>query len=477
MTASTPRFKRRTLVLGAMSLGLIGRFASAAPERSIRLSAAPGMAPLVVPDGPPTQTWLFNGTAPGPVLRAKQGDTLVVDVENRLPEPTTVHWHGLRVPVEQDGVPHFSQSPIKPGESFTYELPLHDAGTFWYHPHINSSEQIGRGLHGFLIVDEPPEIAARLAADREIIWALDDWRLDQHAQIMPFKNRHSMSHGGRLGNVLTVNGSHVTRTEARSGERIRLRLCNMANARSFRLLFAPLDPWVIALDGHPVPPRRLGESGLWLGSGQRADLILDVDLSPGEQARGIDDAFGPDQAIEVMTWNVSGAAPLRETPLPPPEALPSNPVVKPDLSNAMTHPIVFEGGAMDSMSGAMMNGQMLTMRQVAAAGKFWAINGEIPSGYQNMRPLLSLQRNRTHIIQLENRTQWPHPIHLHGHSFEVNDPRYFSGETTVIRDTVLLAPDEQVEIAFVADNPGTWMLHCHVLEHQASGMMGVVEVT
>ena len=440
------------------------------------LVAAPGEAGLVIPDGPATKAWLYNGRSPGPILRGQQGETLRVTLKNQLPSPTTVHWHGLRVPVEMDGVPFLSQPPVPPGESFTYRLPLEDAGTFWYHPHVDSAEQVGRGLHGVLIVDEPPEVAARLGADRELVWALDDWRLDQDAQIQPFGNRHDYSHGGRFGNVLTVNGSYLTRTDLRSGERVRLRICNVANALSFRLRFDPFDPWVVALDGHPIAPTKIGAAGLWLGSGQRADLVLDVDLAPGASARVIDDAFGSDRAFEVMTWAVSNDPPLRETLLPPPVGLPSNPIEPPDLRAAQTHRLTFEGGAMGGLREAMMGGRMRSMRELAEATRFWAINGAVPDDIYNAPPLLRFQRGETQIVTLENKTRWLHPIHLHGHSFHVlkdNDDPLAGAE---IRDTVLLFPEDEKRIAFVADNPGKWMLHCHVLEHQASGMMGVVEV-
>lgn len=440
------------------------------------LTAALGEAGLVVPDGPPTKAWLYNGQSPGPVLRGRQGEVLQVKLENRLPEPTTIHWHGLRLPVEMDGVPFISQPPLAPGESFTYRLPLEDAGTFWYHPHVNSSEQVGRGLHGLLIVDEPPEIAARLGADREIAWALDDWRLDNDAQIMPFGSFRDMSHAGRLGNVLTVNGSYLTRTTLRAGERVRLRIANVANAQTFKLRFAPFDPWIVALDGHPVAPRRLGQAGLWLGVGQRADLVLDVDMAPGATARVVDDAYGPDRSYEVMTWTVSPARPVRETALAPPEPLAANPVARPDLTSAAHHELLFEGGAMGGLTGATMGGRMMSMRELAEAGRLWAINGTVPEDLYDSSPLLSFRRGATQVVTLRNATRWRHPIHLHGHSFHVLPDGAETIDTADIRDTVLLGPDESVRIAFVADNPGRWMLHCHVLEHQGAGMMGVVEV-
>lgn len=470
---------RRAALIGAGAV--VG--AALAPRRAwasrpdYKLVAAPGEAGLVVPDGPATKAWLYNGQSPGPELRARQGDMLVVEVENQLPEPTTVHWHGLRVPVGMDGMPWISQPPIKPGERFTYRLPLLDAGTFWYHPHVSSSEQVGRGLQGLLIVEEPPEAAALLGADREIAWALDDWRLDQDAQIAEFGSRRDMSHAGRVGNVLTVNGTYLTNTELRAGERVRLRIGNVSNAQSYRLRFDPFDPWVVALDGHPIAPIKLGDGGLWLGSGQRADVVFDVTLRPGETAKLIDDAYGDRGAYEVMTWRVSDAAPLREAPLAPPQALPANPIPRPELASATRHEVVFEGGAPRGVDRARMDGAWLDARALAEAGKFWAMNGVVPTELYTSEPMLRFELGATHVLRLVNETRWRHPIHLHGHSFHIlrqgaEDP--LAGAP--VRDTVLLQPGEAAEVAFVADNPGKWMLHCHVLEHQMSGMMGVVEV-
>lgn len=467
---------RRAVLAGAAGAAAVSFAPSILRAAPFRLIAAPGEAGLVVPDGPATKAWLYNGVSPGPVLRARQGETLTVEFENGLDEPSTVHWHGLRVPVEMDGVPYLSQPPVKPGERFTYTLPLEDAGTFWYHPHINSSEQVGRGLYGVLVVEEPPEVAARLQADREIVWALDDWRLDKQGQLTEFGNFHDKSHAGRVGNVLTVNGTYLTRTELRAGERVRLRVANTANAQTFRLRFAPLDPWLIALDGHPVEPRRLGEEAFWLGAGQRADFVLDVDLEPGATAKMMDVAYGEDYAFELMTWNVSAEPRLRDAPLGPPERLPDNPIARPDLAAAHRRELVFEGGAMGGMMGAMMGGRMHGMRELAEAGRIWAMNGVVPEDLHHAAPLFSFARGETQMIRLENQTAFRHPIHLHGHSFHVlgEGPDPLAG--AAVRDTVLLQPEETARIAFVADNPGKWMLHCHVLEHQESGMMGVVDV-
>lgn len=447
------------------------RLAGAASDRS--LTAKPASVSLVGEGYPKTAVWAFNGRVPGPVIRAVQGERLKVPVTNELAEPTTVHWHGLRLPVEMDGVPYLSQPPIEPGQSFTYEFDLPDAGTFWYHPHLNSSEQVGRGLYGALIVEEadPPEV------DRELLWVLDDWRLDQEAAILPFGNRHDASHNGRIGNSATINGEILEKAQVRAGERLRLRLINAANARAFGLEFGALDPWVMAFDGQPVLPHRLGEKPVTLGPGMRADLIVDMTGDPGSESQVVDGHYGPNLAYELIRFAYEDKAPIREGEGEAPGALAPNPIAEPDLSSAERQRFVFEGGAMGGMARAMMGGRMMGIRELAEKGRLWAINGRIPEDLYRDPPLLTLATGSSHIIELVNRTAFEHPIHLHGHSFRVLSRNGADEPYQPLRDTVLLGVDETVEIAFAADNPGKWMFHCHILEHQGAGMMGVVDIS
>lgn len=441
-------------------------------SRINRLIASPSSAALVTDLGPTTQVWAFNQQVPGPLLRYQQGDTLNLEVENQLPQPTTVHWHGLRVPIGMDGVPHISQMPILPRETFRYQFELNDAGTFWYHPHIASSEQVGRGLRGVLIVDEPEPVAV----DRDVVWVLDDWRLDQEAQIVPFNsNMRDASHNGRLGNVVTVNGDISESFEVQPGERLRLRLVNVANARTFALEFQNLDPWVIALDGHPVDPMRPENNRVVLGSGQRVDLVVDITGLPGESSTVIDHAYGPNNAY-LLKRLVRGDQinTPRDTR---PKRLADNPVSQPDLARAERISMVFEGGAMGTLTGATMSGKDKTIRELVNLGKAWALNGSVPDDVHFDPPMFNLRLNQSYIFEIDNRTAWEHPIHLHGHTFQVisrNDTKLTNIPT---RDTVLLQPEERAEIAFVADNPGKWMFHCHILEHQAAGMTALVEVS
>ena len=409
---------------------------------------------------------------PGRVLRARQGERLRIVVDNRLPVETSVHWHGIRLPNAMDGVPHVTQPPIAAGGGrFTYEFALPDAGTFWYHPHLGSSEQLGRGLYGALVVEEPEP----LAVDRDVVWVLSDFRLDREARIVGnFNNFMDASHAGRIGNTVTVNGEVRETFAVHAGERIRLRLVNTANARIFALSFAGHAPWVIALDGHPVAPHRPARDRVVLGPGMRADLVLDCGAAPGSRHRVLDD-FYPRMAYRLLDLAYSDRAPLRARPPGPVPALAANPLAEPDLAKAERHRFSFGGGMMGMMGG--MGGMGGMGRMGGMGGAVWTINGEaIGADEAHHARLLTLRRGRSVVLELENDTAWFHPIHLHGVAFRVLSRNGRPAPHRPWADTVLLAPRERAEVAFVADNPGDWMFHCHVLEHQASGMMGVVRI-
>jgi FtsP/CotA-like multicopper oxidase with cupredoxin domain len=457
--------------------------ARAAGVREFSLRAAPGRARLVPEPHGETPAWCYNETVPGPEIRVRQGERLRITVENGLAEETTVHWHGLRVPNAMDGVPHLNQPPIAPGGTFVYEFDAVDAGTFWYHPHQRSFEQVGRGLYGPLIVEEPepPKV------DRELVWVLDDWRLTKSAEISnDFGNGHDMSHNGRIGNTVTINGRVPDARPVRSGERIRLRLINAANARIFSLDFQGHTPTVIALDGQPVTPHAPMGGLVVLGPAMRADIILDMMGEPGSRVSVIDRFY---RDLEYRLVDLAyGETAFRDTMPDWPIVLPANPLREPNVAAALRHEVIFNGGMMGGMvmaemggsmgegtSRGMGGGMMRGMMGMMHGNGIWFVNGKAAEGHV-LDPMLTLERDGSHVIAMTNATAWHHPIHLHGHSFRVISR---NGEPTPHRewqDTVLMAPREKVEIAFVADNPGDWMFHCHILEHQAGGMMGVIRV-
>jgi FtsP/CotA-like multicopper oxidase with cupredoxin domain len=443
----------------------------AASSGEYRLVARPARLHLVGPPYPETAVWAYDGLVPGPEIRVRQGERLQVVVENRLAEETTLHWHGLRVPNAMDGVPHLTQPPIAPGESFVYAFDAPDAGTYWYHPHQRSFEQVGRGLYGPLIVEEPEPIRV----DRDVTWMLDDWRLLPDAQISDdFGGFMDASHNGRVGNTVTVNGRILETFAVRAGERVRLRLINAANARIFGLAFQDHHPAIVALDGQPVEPHAAADGRVVLGPAMRADLVLDMARSPGERFTLVDTFY---QGLEYRLLDLvyEAAPPLRDHPLDAPIRLAANTMPEPDLASAERHEITFGGGMMGGMMTAMMDGRRADMRAMMQGGMAWAINGVVASGHV-MDPLLTLRRGRSYVLAMHNDTAWHHPMHLHGHVFRVIAR---NGQPTRYRewqDTVLMDPRERVDIAFVADNPGDWMFHCHILEHQAAGMTAVIRV-
>ncbi len=368
-----------------------------------------------------------------------------------------------------DGVPHLTQRPISPGETFAYEFDVPDAGTYWYHPHINSAVQVGRGLSGAFIVEERQPIRV----DRDLTWVLSDWRLLPDAQISDdFGNRHDMAHNGRVGNTVTINGKAPDAIAVRSGERVRLRLINSANARIFGLKFTGHQPMVIAYDGHPVTPHASAEGAVVLGPAMRTDLIVDMTGKPGERFQVIDD-FYRGLAYRLVDL-VYDSEPLRERPVDSPIQLPANTMPEPDATFAERHNVTFNGG----MMGMMMmreRGMSMNMMDMMHTGKIWFINGVAMLGHV-MDPMLTLTRGRPYVLSMTNETMWWHPMHLHGHAFRVISRNGAPTRHREWQDTVLVAPREKVDIAFVADNPGDWMFHCHILEHQESGMMGVIRV-
>jgi FtsP/CotA-like multicopper oxidase with cupredoxin domain len=450
---------RRALLSGAATLmgaALLPNVAGGSPpaRREFTITARPGRAPLVGGGYPDTDVWAYNGTVPGPEIRVRQGDRVRITVRNELAEETTVHWHGVRVPNAMDGVPHLTQKPIAPGETFVYEFDVPDAGSYWYHPHQRSFEQVGRGLYGPLIVEEREPAAV----DRDVVWMLGDWRLRPDAQIIDdFGSRMEMAMAGRIGNTVTVNGALPKPLNVRAGERVRLRLFNAANARIFGLVFRNHRPLIIAMDGQPVEPHEPLGGRVLLGPAMRLDLMIDMTAEPGSR-HAVRDSFYPTSAYALSEIAYSDEPPLRrETQAP--VHLPPNTMPEPVLDGAERHDVAFQGGMMG----------MMTRHGV------WSINGVSATGHVH-EPLLNLKLGRTYVLALANDTAWHHPIHLHGHSFRVLAR---NGQPTRFRewqDTVFMAPRERVDIAFVADNPGDWMIHCHILEHQEAGMMGVFRV-
>lgn len=491
---------RRAVMRGCLAVGGLSLLPTSWPAaasntgagaRTFSLVAKQARIPLVGAPYPATILWAYDGQVPGPEIRVRQGERVRITVSDELAESTTVHWHGLRVPNAMDGVPGLTQEPIPPGGSFVYEFDAPDAGTYWYHPHQSSLEQVERGLAGAFIVEERE--APVFAADRDVVWVLKDWRLTGDAAIAGgFGNRMEMAMAGRVGNTVTVNGRVQDRFPVRAGERLRLRLLNVAVARMMALRFERHRPRVIALDGQPVEPHEPEDGRIVLAPAMRADIVLDMTAGgPGDAFRVIDD-FYPDFAYRLIDLAYGPEPILRGTALPAPAALPRNTMPEPNLASAERHEIVLNGGMMGGMMGGGMQGGMMGgmrgmmgggmhggmmggMGGMMRGGAMWTINGVAALGH-DFQPMLTVARGRTCILAMRNETAWWHPIHLHGHSFRVVARDGRPTRFREWRDTVLIGPRASADVAFVADNPGDWMLHCHVLDHQEGGMMAVLRV-
>lgn len=444
-----------------------------AADKPVRLRAAPGFQAALLDDDPAkTEVWTYNRSVPGPVLRVKRGSEVSILFENGLTQPSSIHWHGIRIDNAMDGVPHLTQAPVAPGETFHYRFTVPDAGTFWYHPHLMTSEQLGRGLYGMLIVEDP----SPPYADRDEVLVIDDWLLDDAGQIMPtFGNVADAAHGGRLGNVATINGAPTMKLAGRVNDRLRLRLCNVANARIMGLRFTDHIPTIIAIDGQPVSPHPADNGIITLVPAQRCDIMLDLHLASGGSFPI--HLITSDTEINIGTLSYARADDGRADPLPPPVQLPANIDAAPaDPAAARQVNLRMEGGAMGQMMGGKVGdmahdvpdaflGKTLDMKGMIQAGQVWTFNGVAGMSHQ---PLFSATRGETVVLTMTNDTRWPHAIHLHGHHFR--ELRSDGTINPVWRDTVLIDAAQSMRVVLVVDNPGKWMLHCHMVEHQAAGM-------
>lgn len=432
-----------------------GAFPTSAPKgsavREFDLEAAETEVSAI--DGSKRRLWTYNGQTPGPTLRIKLGETLRVRFKNSLPQPTTIHWHGVRLPNAMDGVPHLTQPPIAPGASFTYEFTPKDAGTFWFHPHVRGSEQVERGLYGVLIVED----TQTAPYSRDLVWVLDDWLLNGDGSLFErFNTPHDLSHDGRWGNVITVNGKTPEALQVRPGERIRLRLVNSANGRVFVPDFGDLPIEVIAVDGTylraPMPLERME-----LAPGNRLDL--DLQIPPTRFGRyEVTDRFSARRVHPLATVEVSGEpAPLAKFETPAHAKVPT----------------WSEWNAVPPASTFRLNA-----RRGGEYGIEWTFNGKASTGHQHGEaPALTLKGGRWARLQFVNESGRLHPIHLHGMFFRLLGRNGQSVNEPFFRDTVLVHPRETVDIGLVPLDPGDWMMHCHILEHEAAGMMTTLRVT
>ncbi|MEU7839232.1 multicopper oxidase family protein [Nonomuraea sp. NPDC049129] len=456
--------------------------------RDFRLIAAQAQVDL---GGTTVRTWAYDGRVPGSEIRVNAGQMVRARLTNQLPTDTTIHWHGLALRNDADGVPGVTQQPIKPGAEFVYEFTAPHPGTFWFHPH--SGTQLDRGLYAPLIVEDPRE---PLDYDEEWVVVLDDWldgvtgnpdevlaelsrgmsgmmQPSSSASSMPGMDHGSMNMtpspssgmgnhilmgatspllGGDAGDVryphFLLNGripADPATFRAKPGTRLRIRIINAGGDTAFRVALAGHRLTVTHTDGFAVQPA--DTDALLIGMGERYDVLVTlkdgvfplVALAEGKDAltRGLirtsTQASAPNPTLrpKELDSDVIDYAKLQ------PQDAVRLPQKQPDRTIRL------------ELTGSMMDYS-------------WAINGK-KYDPRTITPIRSGERVRLSFV---NRTTMWHPMHLHGHTFAL--------PTGIRKDTAIVMPNDKLDVDFNADNPGIWMIHCHNVYHAESGMMALL---
>jgi FtsP/CotA-like multicopper oxidase with cupredoxin domain len=469
LTAST---SRRTVIAGiAASVTFLAKPAGAQPKpEPLVLTAGPAKRRLRPEPAPETEVWAYNGSIPGPVIRLKRGEPRTIRLVNNLPQPTSLHISGLRHANAADGVAGLTQAPVPPGGSFETTITTQDAGTYLYHPLVvgQTSEQMERGLTGLLIVEDDWG-----PADQDVAVLLDDWRLTEMHQIDPaFGLAADAARLGRLGNALTVNGNPLPQEiTLRPRARVRLRIAGAMNARVLPMRFANMArATVIAIDGQPCDPFDPLKREVIVAPGSRYDVVLDLPATAGVETL-VQVALG--DGLTIVRFRTEGE-PLAEKPAVQP--LPPNPNLPAGirLQNARRAEFNIAGGWNTSDPAGVGASAAVVAAKFPDPTKVWTLNFGFPSGIAG-KPLFSVKRGQEVVVALVNRTGWVQTLKLHGHVFRVLHA-LDDGWEPFFLDTVIVPDNRTVRIAFVADNPGKWLIRSAVIEHMESGVLSWFEV-
>ncbi|TQQ78379.1 multicopper oxidase family protein [Halonotius terrestris] len=419
---------------------------TAEPDTSVNLTAAAG----TIQPAPNTSTgnWIYDGQFPGPEIRVQEGDVLSVDLTNDLQAESTIHWHGVPVANPVDGVPNVTQEPIDTGDTFTYKFRAEPAGTYFYHSHVGL--QLDRGLLGPLIVEERDP---HVEYDREYVVVIDDY-LPTEPALPSDGGMGGGGMGGMMGDVrppyegLLINGrlpEDPPTFDVTEGERIRFRFVNAASATVFGVRIAGHEMTITHADGRPVDP--VDVDSFVFGAGERYDAVIEA-TNPGTWAIQADALDGNEPAARAVVeyGSASGESPQRPS----------------SASNQLQYGDLQAISPLDGVSGDPDRTFDLTLSRGRGQSYTWTIDGQ---AYPEADPLQI--RPGEHVrIRMTNQSPVIHPMHLHGHFFQVGK---------AIKDTVLVPGHMgQVIIDFHADNPGRWLFHCHNLYHLDAGMARVV---
>ncbi|MFE9600078.1 multicopper oxidase family protein [Streptomyces hokutonensis] len=480
-------------------------------RKQVTLTAAPAMIDLGA--GVMPKTWAFDGRTPGKEVRLSAGDTLVAELSNQLPNKTTtsIHWHGIALRNDMDGVPPAVQTAVRAGSTFTYSFIAPDPGTYFFHPHVGV--QLDRGLYAPLIVEDPKE---PLSYDDEWVVLLDDWvdgvtgtpdevftelkqgmgsmsgmgmggssaspsnsddgmgsmgGMDMGGSASPSASTSASGGtskkfmlmgatsallGGDAGDVRyphhLINGRVATDPDVytgKPGKKVRLRIINAGSDTAYRVALGGHKLTITHTDGFPVQHQDV--DALLVGMGERYDVLVTLD-----------DGVFPLVAL-AEGKNANGLALVRTGSGSTPKT-----TVRPKELDGMIMTASQLRAADDVRLKSAKTDVTHQIKLTGGMGKYnWAINGK-PFDMKDpeANPILVQEGQRVRLDFVNTTTMW-HPMHLHGHTYQL-------GASGPRKDTAIVLPKKTVSVYFDADNPGQWMLHCHNAYHGEAGMMANV---
>lgn len=401
--------------------------------------------------GTKTPVWTYNGSLPGPLIKAKVGDRVIVHFKNKLPEATSIHWHGLRVPNNMDGVPNVTQDPVEVGDKFTYDFIVKDAGTYWYHPHVNSADQVGRGLYGPIVVEDTND--PKTFGD-ELVLMFSDMSLKNNGDFVPADQGGDLGNlFGREGEVLLVNGKVMPTLKVRKGNQQRWRVINAARARYFSVKH---EQALLTKIG--------GDNGL----AETSQKLDDIKVVPSERADVVYTPTGEPGTTSTFYWHAIDRGWGTAFNRPPVEMMNIETVDEPAVIPEPVPTDLRQIKPIDT-TGAKELLIDLTVSQPDGKPLEMGING-IP--FWDSTPI-QVKLGETQVWTVRNNTDYNHPFHLHGYFFQVLD----DNDIPEWKDTVDIPVKTEMRLAIKFDErPGTWMFHCHILDHAEVGMMGQIIV-
>jgi FtsP/CotA-like multicopper oxidase with cupredoxin domain len=424
--------------------------------RVVEIQLTARIASVEVAPGKTVKAWTYDGGLPGPLIRARVGDRLIVHFTNQLPQPTTIHWHGVQVAIEMDGVPEISQPEVNTGGTFTYDFVVRDAGLYWYHPHVASAAQVGFGLYGPLLVEDPSDGVD--VAD-QLTLVLSDIGFDGNGVLdKPDSGGPAGMVFGREGAYVLANGKVKPNLHARSGAPQRWRIVNAAKSRYFLLDLEGQSFTVIGSDGG-LQEYSTTVDTLLVTPGERVDAIVAPKGSPGGtlvlRAMLYNRGYGSVEFRDVE--DVMSIVFTAEPALP---IMPAGSIRRDFIA-----PSVGDAKSVDVV---------LTLPPAGRDGKSeFQVNG-VP--FWKAKPYLA-GLGEKQVWTIKNDSKFAHPFHLHGFFFLPLDAQLRPLRPMSWKDTINIPIDSTVRFLVAFDErPGMWMFHCHILDHADGGLMGHVQV-